>query len=204
MDRMGYGRSLRSRKIKAWMAENHRIIEQLLRDPNFEVRPDGTIWTLWSDDRHPVVTFAWRRAEIIDTQGYLRIWYRYGEGTRDNRKRRLLRAHRIVAAKKFGELEPGLVINHKDGDKKNNHPDNLEEITFEENTQHAFAALGQSPIKNFRLSLEIAREIRALKEQGWLHSEIALKFDISKGHVSEIVNNKIWIDPYLPPVSEAA
>lgn len=45
--------------------------------------------------------------------------------------------HRLVAEFYVPNPEQRQVVNHKDGNKKNNHKDNLEWITLSENTQHA-------------------------------------------------------------------
>lgn len=45
--------------------------------------------------------------------------------------------HYLVARAVYGERPKGLVINHKDGNKLNNHPNNLEYCTINENIQHS-------------------------------------------------------------------
>ncbi len=45
--------------------------------------------------------------------------------------------HQIVSDKFLGVKPEGLVVNHKDGDKKNNRYENLEYITITENIRHA-------------------------------------------------------------------
>lgn len=45
--------------------------------------------------------------------------------------------HAVVCQCVYGERPKGLVINHKDGNKLNNHPDNLEYCTIAENIKHA-------------------------------------------------------------------
>lgn len=46
-------------------------------------------------------------------------------------------AHRVVLSAYFpNEIDPGLVVNHKDLDKKNNHLDNLEWVTHLGNSNH--------------------------------------------------------------------
>jgi hypothetical protein len=53
--------------------------------------------------------------------------------------------HRLVA-KAFCELSNGATeVNHKDGDKKNNHFTNLEWVTSSENRKHALWILGNIP-----------------------------------------------------------
>lgn len=46
--------------------------------------------------------------------------------------------HSLVAEAFIGPRPEGSIINHKDGDKTNNRPDNLEYTTWAGNTQHAY------------------------------------------------------------------
>lgn len=50
--------------------------------------------------------------------------------------RRLL--HKVVAAAFIGECPTGQEVNHRDGDKTNNRPANLEFVTRAENNRHAY------------------------------------------------------------------
>lgn len=45
--------------------------------------------------------------------------------------------HALIANLSYGSRPNGLVINHKDCNKLNNHPDNLEYCTIDANIQHA-------------------------------------------------------------------
>lgn len=67
------------------------------------------------------------RATTIDNNGYARVKI----------MNRSERHHRIVATKLFGEMPEGLVVNHKNGVKTDNSPENLEYITQKENIWHA-------------------------------------------------------------------
>ena len=65
-----------------------------------------------------------------DEEGYL-----YVSLIDINKKRHKLRVHRLVAATFHGRND-GLVVNHKDGCKSNNLPENLEFVTVQENLTH--------------------------------------------------------------------
>lgn len=54
-----------------------------------------------------------------------------------NKKTKTIMVHRIIASTFIPNPTKLPVINHKDGNKLNNNPDNLEWTTYSENTQHA-------------------------------------------------------------------
>ena len=74
----------------------------------------------------------------VDPNGYLRVNIHEGDG-----KSWSVPIHRLVAmAFCDGRTEERNVVNHKDGNKQNNHADNLEWCTNEENVHHAINVLG--------------------------------------------------------------
>ena len=73
-----------------------------------------------------------KRAEHRVQAGYLQI-----RNTIDG-KRIYACAHRLVWQYFFGDIPDGLCMNHKNGIKDDNRPENLEVVTYSENQKHAF------------------------------------------------------------------
>lgn len=89
----------------------------------FEIDAEGRIWRIGIQVQGRLEPCGLRRAEYQATNGYLRVRFRhYGVRVR-------VSAHRVVARYFFGEIARHHVIDHKDGERDNNHPENLEPVT---------------------------------------------------------------------------
>lgn len=87
-------------------------------------------------------------------------------------------------------LKKGLVVNHKDGNKLNNSLDNLEVVTYKENSKHAIDTglninFGENH-KSSKISNKTIVEIKNLFNAGLLDREIAAMFNISRAYVQQI------------------
>lgn len=86
-------------------------------------------------------------------------------------------------------------VNHKDGDKTNNHVSNLEWCTKKHNMQHAYKneLINNSGIMHPRHKLTETQiyEIRNLSGK-MKQLDIAKKFNVSSPTISYIINKKIW------------
>lgn len=73
------------------------------------------------------------------------------------------KVHQLVA--KFFIPNPNNlpIINHKDGNKSNNHIDNLEWCTYSENNLHAFQVLKRKPVKNFNEKNGYSKRVKDTK-----------------------------------------
>ncbi len=133
------------------------------------------------------------RTPTANRDGYLQLKVR-----RDGEPYRTFSVHSLVALAFYGPLVPGMEVNHKDGDKKNNSVVNLEYVTDAGNKEHA-AATGLNvndwgdEARNCRFLFEQVQEMRTLRSAGWLLKDIAQQFQTSKGYVCDIVrgNNRV-------------
>ena len=112
-------------------------------------------------------------------------------------------AHRLVATAFIPNHENKPQINHKDGNKLNNHYSNLEWCTAQENTQHAYDnGLAKSVIYKFTKRLEDSPQtklknvdipvIKQLRLDGWTYDAIAKKFDVGLSSIHRICTNQSW------------
>lgn len=110
-----------------------------------------------------------------------------------NGKWKKIRVHRLVATAFLGFSS--LLINHKDGNKKNNKLDNLEYVTAAENSAHAsrlgLLAFGDRNTKS-KLTKEDVLKIRDMLSAGVLQKTIAKKYGVIQTTISAIKLKKNW------------
>jgi len=112
------------------------------------------------------------------------------------RKPKIVQVHRVVALTFLGPCPDGLQVNHKDGNKENNRPGNLEYVTCRENIRHCWdnGLHGTEHCRGVnnnkaKLTEDDVRQIRSLT--GSL-SCIALQFSVSKTTISGIKRRMLW------------
>ena len=106
-----------------------------------------------------------------------------------------LMIHRIVATAFIPNHENKREVNHKDGDKLNNHYDNLEWCTRKENTKHASTArlLWDNGIHfNAKLNLKTVFKIKRELSKGKRQCDIAKKYNLSSELVHSIKCGRSW------------
>lgn len=108
--------------------------------------------------------------------------------------------HRLVAAAFLDKPTGEYVVNHLNGDRKDNRLENLEWVTQSQNVQHSYANRLQSSDQNrganngqAKLSESQVREIRSCsdRESGY-KQRLATIYHISPNYVSEIIRGKVW------------
>lgn len=76
----------------------------------------------------------------VSTKGYQYIEFKYlNQNGNYSHTRKMI--HKLVAEAFLGNKPPKHEINHKDGNKSNNHASNLEYVTHKENIRHALDIL---------------------------------------------------------------
>lgn len=107
------------------MKENKQLWVNILGYPNYDLREDGLVKNIKTG----------RILKQCDNSSGYRTLNLYNNG-----KRRSVSAHVLVAENFCDGYKPGLEVNHKDGNKHNNHYSNLEWETRGGNQSHAYKA----------------------------------------------------------------
>ncbi len=132
------------------------------------------------------------RKPKTDRYGYLHL------SLSRNGKKRWFTVHRLVAGAFIPNPKGLKAVNHKDGDKKNNHFENLEWVTCSQNTQHAYDTGLHSQVGSKNASSKLTEQdviaIRKLYATGeYKQKELAVKFSTSNGNMCNIINRKVWL-----------
>lgn len=104
--------------------------------------------------------------------------------------------HTLVAEAFIGPRPEGArTVNHKDGDKTNNRPGNLEWASYAENNRHArLANLNKQHAERCNLTKfgdDVVDAVRLLwPSKRFTQKELGALFGMSEGHVYEIVSGK--------------
>lgn len=113
-----------------------------------------------------------------------------------NRKTFKHLVHRLVAMAYVPGFEDGLVVNHKDGNKLNNDPSNLEWTTKSANTKHAWQTnlipLRGEDNPGAKLTEKRVAYIRKLLGQGVSSHSLAIVADVSSSLIEKIRDGERW------------
>lgn len=125
-----------------------------------------------------------------DKQGYLGV----GVSNLTEGWRKRLQVHQVVALNFIPNPLNKPCVNHKDGDKSNNRVDNLEWVTYSENTHHAIKTglLNNSGENNVtsKLNMHQVNEIRSkFKDRTLSYSKIGKLYNVSGACIRKILLN---------------
>lgn len=157
------------------------------RDGNYEVSNLGNVRRATPGRR----TWAGRPCKLYPMKiGYLAV------NPVVSGKNVLTLVHWMVAEAFIGPRPEGHEINHKDGDKKNNHVSNLEYVTHRDNMRHAHDSglvkrLGEKH-SGSRFTNEDVAKIRADHAAGVSIGEQSRRYKCSTCTIFCIVHRKTW------------
>lgn len=146
------------------------MLVQIPEHPDYFVNDKGEVYSIrpdrWGNRK-------WRKlTPQLNHNGYLRI--ALGRSAVDF-------VHALVALAWIGPKPKGMQINHKDGNKLNNAPENLEYVSPSENIKHAY----KTGLAHVKLTNAQREEIKALKGT-MLRREAAKLFGVSPQSISLI------------------
>ena len=156
------------------------------------IDPDGKIWRVgfrrsdgWGNAAQ-IKRCPPRRAEHLSGE-YFQVRL-----MRDTRRIHAL-AHRLVWRHIVGPIPDGLTVNHKNGVKTDNRPENLELATPTTQQVHARRVLRRGRLDQYgmrnamvKLTAEQVEEIRARRADGELLESIAKDYGVRMQHISKI------------------
>jgi hypothetical protein len=124
-----------------------------------------------------------------DNGGYLYVHLYNGKHS--------LNIHRLVAMAFLGPCPAGSEVNHKDGDRTNNHYKNLEYVTKGQNLSHAYK-IGNRNHKGenhpeAKLFNHQITQIKKLRKSGLSCIDLARNFGISRTYVWKITSGRARI-----------
>jgi len=141
--------------------------------PEYEVDTDGNVFRKGKEN--PLKPFD-------DLRGYNMV------DLMINSDRVHAKVHLIVAHTFLGPQKSEMIVNHKDGDKKNNKLSNLEYISQKENVKHAQIYIRELPY----LTDEQLKKIMEMKQEGHKIVDISRELDVHTWVVRDYIYGKTY------------
>jgi len=160
---------------------NEDLLHELIKVGEFKIDKEGRIWKRQGQN--------WKRAERQTSAGYLQV------AKMRNGVRIYAGAHRLVWRHYNGPIAPGMVIHHRNGVKDDNRLENLETMTYSENTKRAFlmGLKNQDGERNpaSKLTDVQVKEIRQRYAAGGVTQEqLGTEYGVSFQAISKIVRGE--------------
>ncbi len=105
--------------------------------------------------------------------------------------------HVLVTAAFLGECPVGMIRNHKNGDKHDNRPENLEYVTYSQNLQHAYDVLRRKGPEGeihgrAKLTESTVKTIFDEHSRGTSAKTLAARFGVTMWTVFDIRAGRSW------------
>lgn len=106
-----------------------------------------------------------------------------------NGNQKLHTVHSLVAKSFIGDVPSGFTVNHKDGDKANNHLSNLEIVSYAENNIHAL----DHGLRSRKIQASDVPQIKSLFDSGNTKTEIAKRYNVNIKTIDNVLQNKLRV-----------
>lgn len=162
----------------------------------YEIYEDGTVVLLGRIGARGYVINDKVLKQYLNGNGYFRVSLNLEGKNKD------YFVHRLVAKYFVPNPYNKDKVNHKDGNKHNNHASNLEWVTSSENNKHAFETGLKAPTIHYgkdnwnsKLNEDDIQWIRTHYIKGdreYGQCALSRKFGVSQSSIWSVINNKTW------------
>lgn len=157
----------------------------------YKIREDGTVFSRMNGR---YITEDWKELKASFAKcdyrggGYLQVGLTLNKG----QKSKSFRVHRLVAKFFVPGKSHGLVVNHIDGNRHNNHANNLEWVTPKQNMENASSRGSLDGRNKFggKLTEEQVLTIVTLINSGKTNMEIAKDYNLDPSNISKLRHKK--------------
>lgn len=129
--------------------------------------------------------------KYLDKDGYERVWINL-----DGQIPKFVPVHKLVALAFIEKTDESYVVNHKNGNRRDNRILNLEWILPADNERHARKVLGKRCVgekaSRSKLKEDEILQIRKLRKSGIKITYLASKFKVSVAQIRRIINRTNW------------
>ena len=166
------------------------------RRTKYEVHEDGTVISLGRLGARGYVVKDRKLIPRENSNGYLRVSMNLTGKQKEYFVHRLVAAHFVENPNNFP------VVNHKDGNKHNNHYSNLEWVTSSENNKHAFATKLKIPTvhrgeehamhKLTQADVDYIKTVHRPWHKVYGSKQLARQFGVRPQTITDIVHERSW------------
>ncbi len=157
---------------------NEDVLYDLVLSGEWRIDNQGKIWRQKDGE--------WIRTEHRTPQSYLQV-RKMRNGIRIHTG-----AHRLVCRHFVGPIPPGMTVNHKNGVKDDNRPENLEIASYSENMRHAFrtelkSQWGENNPAARLTNIQVEEIRKRYAEGGVTQAQLGEKYGVTFQTISDIV-----------------
>ena len=152
---------------------------------------DGRIWSMWQWGKRKLSN-EWREMTQHPKRNGKYMLTHLGHCGEQH----TYQVHRLVVMAFIGDIPPGMVVNHKDGNPKNNNLSNLEVCTQQWNEIHAFLNHLHPRGEDHVNTIYKENTIRQIKQEyargGITQRKLSEKYSVKISTVQAVLSGRMW------------